>query len=737
MHYFGHYGSTPIDHRAATWRALGLLMALIVAGAPIAAKQRSVAEVTATDRATIARQYDTLPLSFIENLGQIDRRVAFHLRASNYDLYFTKQGHTLRLSGGDAARAKAHVIKVQLLGAATERIAGRKTASGVVSYWKGSKAQWRSGIPTHGEIGYVQPWSGIDLDYYGRSGKLESVYTVAPHADPALIKLRYSGQASLRIDDAGNLVYATSVGEVKETAPILYQEISGGRVSVAGRYRLLDKNTVTFDVGKYDPEHALVIDPTLVYSGFIGGSGSDVGYAIAIDSAGNAYVTGSTTSTAADFPLAAGPDLSANGLEDVFVAKVNAAGTALIYAGFIGGDASDTGYGIAVDDAGNAYVTGGTESTAASFPVLIGPDLTANGNVDVFVAKINAAGTELVYSGYIGGGDTDQGNGIAVDGSGNAYVAGLTRGMLTMGGPDTSYNGGSFDAFVAKINAAGSALVYAGYIGGNDVDVVNGIAVNASGEVWLTGATGSSEASFPVLIGPDLSHNGGGFLNYDAFVAKVNAAGNTLLYAGYIGGDSDDGGTGIVLDDGGNAYVSGYTMGSTEATFPVTVGPDLTYNGGFDDAFVAKVNASGSALVYAGYIGGATYDAGTGVAIDDAGNAYVSGVTGSDESSFPVLGGPDLTHNGGKIGFDGFVAKVNPQGTALIYAGYIGGDGDDVVAEVAVDNSGNAYVTGNMQSSTETFPHIGGPDLSANGGTDAFVAKVHSEEALIFGDSFE
>jgi acyl-CoA hydrolase len=472
-----------------------------------------------------------------------------------------------------------------------------------------------------------------------------------------------------------------------------------------------------------------VLDPALfVYAGYIGGSGRDVGLGIAVDSSGNAYVTGYTDSADATFPATVGPDLTYNGgSTDAFVAKVNAAGTALVYCGYIGGSDEDVGAGIAVDSSGNAYVTGFTQSTDATFPATVGPDLTYNGgSTDAFVAKVNAAGTALVYCGYLGGAGEDFGYSIAVDSSGNAYVTGQTLSteatFPVAVGPDLTFNGGS-DAFVAKVNAAGTALVYCGYIGGSGFDIGRGIAVDSSGNAYVTGSTASTEATFPVAVGPDLTFNGGASPS-DAFVAKVNAAGTALVYCGYIGGSGDDQGYGIAVDSSGNAFVTGSTS-STEVTFPVTVGPDLTYNGGSYDAFVAKVNAAGTALVYCGYIGGSNDDVSYGIAVDSSGNAYVTGYTQSTEATFPVTVGPGLTFNGFTFFGDAFVARVNAAGTALLYCGYIGGSGDDFGYGIAVDRSSNAYVTGSTDSTEATFPAKVGPDLTYNGGAnDAFVVKI-------------
>src|SRR5215831_16182450 len=448
---------------------------------------------------------------------------------------------------------------------------GLESAPAVVSYFKGPREQWKTGLPTYASVVYSDLWPGIDLVYSGNAGRLKYTFLVKPGADPKKIKLAYRGASDVRLSEAGRLEVTTPVGGFSDDKPYVYQEVDGRQVEVAAAYALeptaaSDSHSYSFRIGAYDTSLPLVLDPAvLLYAGYIGGSGEDRGLGIAVDSGGNAYVTGYTTSTEATFPVSVGPDLTFNGGgTDAFVAKVNASGTALVYASYIGGRAGDAGWGIAVDGAGNAYVTGQTSSSETTFPVTVGPRLT--------------------------------------------------------------YSGGNSDAFVAKVNAAGTALAYAGYIGGNRDEIGWGIAVDGAGNAYVTGQTQSGEATFPVTVGPGLTYGGGSF---DAFVAKVNAAGTALVYAGYISGSGDDFGYGIAVDGASNAYVTGYTT-STEASFPVTVGPDLTYNGGWD-AFVAKVNPAGSALVYAGYIGGSGLDVGRGIAVDNTGNAYVSGYTNSTE----------------------------------------------------------------------------------------------------------
>ncbi len=726
--------SPPDTRRGLASIVLALALSLTIAAVASEAIAKSAANPAAIrpTRSSALHDYATLPLSFIENRGQVDERARFYVQGLSYSLFFTADGHALRLVSGSGEHAKAHVVRVELVGAETRRIESRQPATGIVSYFTGPKSEWKAGIPTHARIGYVEPWPGIDLAYDGDGGKLESIYTVAPRADPARIQLRYKGHESLKIDRDGSLVYRTSAGPVTETAPILYQDIDGERVRVKGRYRLVDSDTVGFEVAKYDRDRALVIDPTLVYAGYIGGSGSDDAAAIAVDSTGNAYVTGSTSSTAASFPEVTGPDLTANGSSDAFVAKISADGSALVYAGFIGGSGSELGRGIAVDGDGNAYVTGFTQSTEATFPVLVGPDLTTNGSQDAFVAKVNAAGTALVYAGFIGGAQVDASNAVAVDTAGNAYVAGGTFSteatFPVLGGPDLSANGQG-DGFVTKVNPSGSALVYSGFVGGSQNDGVNAIAVDSAGRAVVVGSSDFPQTGFPVTVGPSLIHGG----QADAFVARLSPSGAGFEYAGFVGGSSSDGGSGVAVDASGSAYVTGFTD-STESSFPETGGPDLSFNG-ISDAFVAKVNPAGSALVYAGYIGGSAIDSGVGIAVDAAGVAYVTGFTASTEATFPVVDGPDLIYNGGVR--DAFVAKVRADGTALDYATYIGGATDDRGFGIAVGSAGNVYVTGSTTSTAATFPVVAGPDLVANGASDAFVALIREPSSFIFGDGFE
>jgi hypothetical protein len=739
-----------MEKRILTGAALIAWICILTTGTgmPVVMGQRSFSEVAPAGRILHAQpDFGKMPVNFIPNRGQLDERVAYYVQGKDKTIYFGAEGVTFVLT---KAEASPWVVKLDFQGAkpGVNPKATDETGA-VISYFQGEPGSWKTGLPTYSRIIYPNIWPGIDLVFSGTMDKLKYDFIVHPGADPARIRLAYRGASSVRINDRGSLIVSTPSGGFEDGVPVAYQERAGKRVNVPMAYKIVDsgdgkkdepglreyeKNTVTygFSIGEYDQAEFLILDPViLVYCGYIGGPSYDYGYGIAADRLGNAYITGYTYSRGIAFPAMVGPDLTFNGGSmDAFVAKLNPSGTAFVYCGYIGGSGNDYGYGIAVDPSGNAYVTGYTSSKESTFPVSVGPKLIHRGLFDVFVAKVNANGTALDYCGYIGGSGNDYGRSIAVDGSGNAYITGYTSSneasFPVSGDLDLSYNGGANDAFAAKVNADGTAFEYCGYIGGSGSDFGYGIAVDALGNAYITGYTSSTEASFPVSTGPDVSFEGG---LYDAFVAKVYADGSALEYCGYIGGSGSDYGYGIAVDPLGNAYITGYTS-SSDGTFPVSTGPDLTYNGGYYDAFVAKVDIGGGWLIYCGFIGGSGYDVGTGIAVDSRGYAFVTGYTSSKEDTFPVNVGADLTHNGS---FDAFVAKADLSGAGLVYCTYIGGSDADMGMGIAldVDASGNTYLTGNTYSMQYTFPTAEGPDLSYNGNRDGFVAKIYENSITV------
>ena len=627
---------------------------------------------TAAPEARVSETYGKLPLHFEANRGQTHEDVRFLARGAGYSLYLTADEAVLVLTrpNPDATqpRGRPVVVRMSLVGAAPKPlVSGLDELPGKANYLIGNPAKWQTNVPTYAKVHYREVYPGIDLVYYGNQRQLEYDFVVSPRADPERIVLGFQGAERLEINAEGEFVLHAAGGAIRQRVPVIYQEIDGVRTKIEGRYVLKDAHRVGFQVAAYDPSRPLVIDPTLVYSTYLGGSSSDDGYGIAVDAAGAAYVTGTTGS--ADFTAGCtapctGLNGTLSGRSDVFVTKINAAGTALVYSTYLGGSGYESGNGIAVDAAGAAYVTGTTSST--DFPTTPGAIQTTYGGGgsssnggDAFVSKLNAAGSALLYSTYLGGSGDDSGFGIAVDAAGSVYVTGSTTStdFPTANPLQAAYGGGGTDAFVSKLDAAGSALLYSTYLGGSGWDDGYGIAVDAAGSAYVTGGTTSTD--FPTA-NPLQAAYGGGLR--DAFVSKLNAAGSALLYSTYLGGSGNDYGSGIAVDAAGSAYVTGYT---TSTNFPTASPLQAAKRGGYD-AFVTKLNATGTALVYSTYLGGSDFSYGYGIAVDAAGAAYVTGSTIATDftagctAPCTVLNG---ILDGGKGFFfgwpyDAFVAKI-------------------------------------------------------------------------------
>lgn len=695
----------------------------------------------------IDTEFGPTALHFVENNGQMDDEVKYFVKGKDKTVYFTTNGLFFSMKDSDSRPGERWTVKHAFLGACSRKAPeGRKKLLTRYSYFKQNAENNPVHANAYGELVYRNLWPGIDLVYSITGDSIKYEYRVEPSADPADIRLAYYGAESVEQDSSGALIISTPMGSFKDEGPVAYQKCDDHRKEIPLRFDPEtdagdDRFVYGFDVGEYDPGKTLILDPVIfLYCGFLVGDEDETVKGMAVDSEGCVYLIGTTNSTETSFPVTAGPDLTYNGDPlDTFVAKVSADGKEIVYCGFYGGDHYDFGTDIAVDEAGCAYICGWTSSslTDASssckrskhgFPK--GKDRRYT--YDAFVAKVNPAGTQLVYDRRFGGDDSEYVYGIALDDLGCTYVVGSTKSTETtfpvVVGPDLTFNSNIYtgDAFVAKLTPDGQAFEYCGYIGGIYGDRIKDIALDDQGCAYVVGSTGSDETTFPVKIGPDLTFNhiSGSPIHSDAFIAKVAADGSQLEYCGYIGGTEDDYAQCIALDDLRCAYIGGDTT-SDETTFPVRIGPDLTFNLGsvywHTDGFVAKVAADGSQLEFCGYIGGTSIDEINAIDIDAQGMATVAGYTYSSEASFPVKGGPDFTHNSKT---DAFIAQVTDSGEYLEFCGYIGGSWYDSANAIAIDDLGNIYVAGGTESKRDTFPDLYGPSIFTGPRENVFVAKL-------------
>ena len=758
---------------------------VLAPGSARAAVARSSATVGPTGIAgkvqpSVRESYGKLPLTFEANQGQTDPHVKFISRSSGYTLYLTSTEAvlaSLQTSGSvqptsrrkspqvfsigkdigeikktrpNATRDQAQkVLRMKLVEAnLTASIEGLDQLPGKSNYFIGNDPiKWRTNIPTFAKVRYKDVYPGVDLVYYGNQRQLEYDFIVVKGGSPRAIRLAIMGVRKFDLDISGDLVLDTDQGESRLHKPIVYQEVGGTRKEIAGQFVLRGNRQIGFEVAAYDTDKPLIIDPVLSYSTYLGGDSDDSGTSIAVDLAGNAYVTGSTGSFnfPTKNPLQAKLGDSANlvdGFGDAFVAKLDPTGSNLIYSTYLGGSGSDSGSGIAVDSAGNAYVTGSTRSsdfpTASAFQAACAS--CSKGGVNAFVTKLSATGSALLYSTYLGGSSSDFGSGIAVDSAGNAYVTGSTNSSnFPTKNPLQANSGAPEDAFVTKFGPTGSALLYSTYLGGSGGNSGSGIAVDSAGNAYVTGSTSSS--NFPTKNPLQANLGGGGG---DAFVAKLDPTGAALVYSTYLGGSGSDFGNGIAVDSAGNAYVTGGTASSDFPTSSPFQGTCGGCSSGQPSAFVSKLNAAGSALVYSTYLGGsgngADGDVGQAIAVDAANSAYVTGLTSSPnfplaspiESSPLVLQTCLDYYYGGSFtcGNTAFVTQLNAVGSAPVYSTYLGANGGNFEEGfgIAVDSAGNAYVTGTANSGFLMTP--GTFQTSPGGYTDAFVAKISPNAGL-------
>jgi hypothetical protein len=694
----------------------------------------------------LPQSFGQVPLSFERNAGQTSAQVQYLARGNGYTLFLTRTGAVLSLRSTPADKSSSLVtpttssasspnvdLAMSLIGANPQAlVSGLDPQAGISNYLIGKDpSQWHTNVSTYAQVRYQGVYPGVDLVYYGNQQQLEYDFAVAPNASPGVIQLAFQGAQAVTLDSQGDVVLQTAGGDVVERAPVVYQENGGVRQDVAGRYVLEANGQIGFAVAAYDSTRELIIDPVLSYSSYLGDNGNTSGWGVAVDSAGEAYVFGTTTSPG--FPTTPGvyQETDPGSAPCLFIAKLNASGSALLYSTYLGGTTGDEPIagGIAVDAYGSAYLTG--ETASPDFPTTPGAFQTVFAGNDAFVAKLSSSGTTLYYSTLLNGNGNSIGEGIAVDTMGDAYVTGETKATnlpTTPGAAQPRFGGGSEDSFVAEVDSIGTGLTYLTYLGGSGNEdggePDSKIAIDSSGNAYVTGMTLSS--NFPTTPGALQTQLLGA---EDAFVTKVNADGTAFVYSTYLGGTGINYSTGIAVDGAGNAYIAGTT---NAPDFP-TLNPVQANNAGGFEAFVTKLNPQGTALVWSTLLGGSGDEntiTGTGggpssgigsIALDRSDNVFVSGSTTS--ADFPTFNALQSTFGGGA--HDAFVTALDSSGATVLFSSYLGGSGDDWANCIALDSSGSAYIAGYTTSSD--FPTSAGSfqtNYGVPGGSEAFVAKL-------------
>jgi hypothetical protein len=641
---------------------------------------------------------------FEANRGQTGAGVAFVARSPQYTVLVQRNGGAVYRFPA-STEAAAPPLTIELVGQRPPaEVEGERPMASVTNYYRGSlPAAWQSGIPNYGRVRFDGVYPGIDLRWRFRGADPEYEFLAGAGADPGQIRVRFTGASRISIDAQGNLVLETPAGRIQHGRPMAWQEAAGRRRNVPIELRLSGE-TASFQLGPYDRQRPLRIDPVLSYSSYVGGAGYDAAYAVTTDGSGGVYMTGTTASIG--FP-ALGSSVNSN--NDAFVMKFNESGD-LVYTTVLASDGNTSGQAIAADSSGNVYIAGTTE--ANNLPVTKGAWQTVFGGIaDAFAAKLNAFGN-LAYATYLGGPGQETGTGIAIDSSGNAYVSGYTSGSFptTHGAAQTLYGGGFADAFVVKLNPLGNSAVYSTLLGGSGNDEAEAIVVNAAGDACIAGYTDSTNLAVSAALQPLPGGEG------DALIACLNGNGTAWTMVSYLGGSNLDQAYALAIDAGGDLYVAGTTF---SPDFPITSGVFQPADAGSYDAFLAKLSPGGGTLVYATYLGGNGSDAATTVAVASAGDVWIGGYTNS--TNFPLSSAWQSVPGGS---FDGFISHLTPTGAVLLSSSYLGGSEDDRVLGIALDPAtGIVFAAGSTLSIN--FPVTpGAMQGAAPPGMNAFLANI-------------
>lgn len=651
-----------------------------------------------------------LPLSgFIENLGQINDKLLSY--------YFTTGGMTVGFAPSEikfaiysADTMSPVYMSLNFPGAQNVIPVGYGKQTHYINYFYGDFQQ--TNVPTYEEVWYYDLYPGIDLRYYMSIEGLKYEFIVQPGVDPHSITVEASSSVRFDVDDK-TVFFQTPQSEkvfLQDTQLKVFQQ-DGKEISGCFEAKGIEQNRYGFHLSSFDHSQSLVIDPLMLsFSTFLGGSGYDYAYDVVVDTYNNTYVIGKTDSIAFPVTPRASNTTYNGGDSDLFITKLNPEGSGLEFSTYLGGSGEDSGYSIAVDTYNNTYITGMTSSS--DFPTTSGTinETFTGGEYDIFITKLNATGNKLEFSTYLGGDDDDFGREIVVDGYNNTYITGETESLdfpITSGVIGDTYNGGTSDAYIAKLNAEGDSLVFSTYLGGEGNDYGYGIVVDAYNNTYITGETWSP--NFPTNNAYDSSLWG----NTDVFVTKLNATGEALDFSTFIGGNAVDYGYGIAVDAYNNTYITGKTLSSN---FPIK-NEYSTYSGNFD-AFVTKINPLGDELEFSTYIGGSGEDSGHAIVVDSYNNTYITGQTASVDFAV-TFNAFNKTYSGS---YDAFITKVNAAGDDLAFSTFLGGSGEDLGHGIAVDTNNDTYVTGYTRSSN--FPTYNAYSNSFGGSYDGIVTKL-------------
>lgn len=672
----------------------------------------------------------SLPVSFEKNQGQVSPSVDYLSRGAGYTLFVSGNKAEFAFNNWNSSETETHTVSLSILNSQNSlKVEGLEQQAGHINYMLGNNPDaWLSNIPLFSELQVKDVYPGIDLRYLNDGERLEYDFIVHPGSDGQNIELGFDGIDSFRLDDSGALVLETGVGPLIHRAPFLYQEVNGNRQQVNGRFELRSSDkgnfVVGFEIDQYDTSLPLVIDPVVEFSTYLGANLGDSAAAVAIDDSNNIYVTGATDL------FVPGPNNPNRTVRrtDAFVSKFSPDGQTLIYSTLIGGsedegnpaDEVDSGdKGIVVDASGHAYITGTTESE--DFPLLnAAQSVYGGGSSDAYVLKLSADGSNLIYSTFLGGNRGEQGNDLALTPTGTVVVVGSTRSdTFPVVNPIQVTGDLQLEAFISELNATGDSVLFSSYLGGDRGDEAKAVAVDVANNIYVGGAT-RSRNRFPATDNVFTSgYQGGG---QDGFVVKLLSDRSDYSFALNLGGVNNDIIEDLVLASNGDILVTGST--SSDSTFPITSAAfQPSYGGGDSDAFFAKISNDGGSLLMSTYLGDNRLDIGYGIAQAADDTFWLTGITRS--RSFPEVDPLQVGKTGGP---DAFISQFAAAGDLLLFSTYYGGNNKDTGSDLAIDSNGSIVVVG-MTQSDQNFPLTNAMQTARSGPRDAFILKLTTDNS--------